>query len=106
MTTETASYAADQEAAPASPAGGLRRLARVELGVVLPLVFAFGWEAAARTGLINTYLMPPPSTVARQVVTLFATGEIWDHLAATLTRMALGFGFGVAAGTLLGALVG
>ncbi|MBL8690047.1 MAG: ABC transporter permease [Rhodospirillaceae bacterium] len=50
--------------------------------------------------------MPPPSTVAAHIVQLFATGEIWDHLVATLTRMALGFGFGVAAGTVLGALVG
>ena len=107
MTTEVTSYAAaNPKAAASKPAGGIRWLARVGLGVVLPLVFALGWEAAARTGIITTHLMPPPSTVVQHIVTLFATGEIWDHLLATLTRMALGFGFGVAAGTLLGALVG
>jgi sulfonate transport system permease protein len=107
VTTEVTSYAtANPKAAASQPAGGLRRLARVGLGVVLPLVFALGWEAAARTGILTTHLMPPPSTVVQHIVTLFATGEIWDHLLATLTRMALGFGFGVAAGTLLGALVG
>jgi len=107
VTTEVTSYAAaDPKAAASQPAGGLRRLARVGLGFALPLAFALGWEAAARAGFITTHLMPPPSTVAAHIVQLFATGEIWDHLIATLTRMALGFGFGVAAGTLLGALVG
>lgn len=87
-------------------AGRFCRLARAGLGVVLPLAFALGWEAAARLGLIATHLMPPPSAVVAHIVSLFASGEIWDHLAATLTRMALGFGFGVAAGTGLGAIVG
>ena len=106
MTTEAQYAAADQKAAATRPAGGFRRLAGLGLGLVLPLSIALGWEAAARLGLITTHLMPPPSAVGQHIVSLFATGEIWDHLAATLTRMAAGFGFGVAAGTVFGALVG
>ncbi len=110
-TTELAGFAAAADDAAA--AGSLRprrsrsgALARAGLGVALPLAFALAWEGAARTGLITTFLMPPPSAVVTHIAQLFATGEIWDHLSATLSRMSLGFGFGVAAGTLLGALVG
>lgn len=110
-TTELAGFvaAADQAAAPGSarPAGTrLRALARRGLGLALPLAFALAWEGAARAGLITTFLMPPPSAVMAQIASLVATGEIWAHLAATLGRIGLGFGFGVAAGTALGALVG
>jgi sulfonate transport system permease protein len=107
--TELASIAGASSAEPAAIRPGaarLRGLARLGLGLVLPLALALAWEGAARSGLISTHLMPPPSAVLRHLVELVASGEIWTHLQATLTRMALGFGFGVAAGTLLGAVVG
>ena len=110
-TTELAGYAAAADEATTAvsirPAPSrLRGMARGGLGLALPLALALAWEGAARSGLITTFLMPPPSAVVTHIAQLFATGEIWDHLVATLSRMSLSFGFGVAAGTLLGALVG
>jgi sulfonate transport system permease protein len=82
------------------------RLARPALGVLLPLTLALAWEAAVGAGWSNGRLVPPPSRVIATIIDLAATGELARHIAATLTRVGLGFGFGVFAGTLLGAATG
>ena len=50
--------------------------------------------------------MPPPSRIYEEFAELTRSGELLRHIAATLTRVAAGFGFGTIAGTLLGALAG
>ena len=76
------------------------------LGLIVPLVVGAVWEAACRAGLVAPNLLPAPSDIGKTLYQLAKTGELWDHLAATCYRMALGFALGVAAGTLLGALTG
>jgi sulfonate transport system permease protein len=85
---------------------GLVRWGRPALGVILPLVLALGWELAVRAGLSNGRLVPPPSVIYATFADLAKTGELQRHALATLARVATGFGFGVVAGTLLGALTG
>jgi len=80
--------------------------ARPALGLLLPVALAVLWEAAVRTGLSNGRLVPPPSVIWQTFGDLAATGELQRHALATLWRVALGFVFGVAAGTLLGAIAG
>ena len=50
--------------------------------------------------------MPPPSVVGKTLWQLAVSGELWTHAAATLWRVAAGFGIGAAVGTALGALTG
>ncbi|CAN7612237.1 ABC transporter permease [Bosea sp. LjRoot237] len=90
-------------APPARPASrvGLRLA-----GFLLPVVLAIIWEILVRAGLANGRLMPPPSVVGRTLWQLTASGELWTHAAATLWRVAAGFGIGAAVGTALGALTG
>ncbi|ACA16648.1 binding-protein-dependent transport systems inner membrane component [Methylobacterium sp. 4-46] len=76
------------------------------LGLVLPLGLALGWEAAVRLGLAQGRLVPPPSRILATLWALAATGELWIHVAASLTRVAAGFACGAAAGILLGAVTG
>jgi len=76
------------------------------LGLVLPVGLALAWEIAVRKGLSDGRLVPPPSHIFNTLVDLARTGELGRHMAATLLRVAAGFGFGVASGTLLGALTG
>ena len=76
------------------------------LGLLLPLAIAAGWELAARAGLIQVRLLPPPSTVAGSLAELYRTGELSRHIMATLARVAAGFGLGLVLATLLGALTG
>ena len=76
------------------------------LGLILPLVILLAWEYLASHHLINDRLMPEPSRVWTMLVKLTATGDLLFHIVATLRRVALGFLFGTAAATALGALTG
>lgn len=100
------SIAADDiEAAPAQRASWTR-YARPALGLIVPVVLAVGWELAVRFGLSNGRLVPPPSVIYATFMELAKTGELQRHAAATIARVAAGFGLGVAAGTVLGAITG
>ncbi|WP_020187994.1 ABC transporter permease [Methylopila sp. 73B] len=80
--------------------------ARPLLGLALPLGVAAAWELAVRSGLSDGRLMAPPSRIATTLVELWRTGDLALHIGATAARVAAGFGIGVAAGTLLGAIAG
>jgi sulfonate transport system permease protein len=84
----------------------LARLARPALGLLLPVGAALLWEIAVRVGLSDGRLLPPPSRIFAEFADLARTGELQRHVAATLLRMAAGFGLGTVGGTLLGAISG
>ncbi len=81
-------------------------LARPALGLLLPVTLALIWEFIVWRGWSNGRLVPPPSKVFSTIADLARSGELWLHIKATMRRVVLGFGFGVAAGTLLGAISG
>jgi sulfonate transport system permease protein len=89
-----------------APRSRLARFARPALGLLLPVSLALFWEIAVRMGLSTGRLVPPPSVIFNTFAELARTGELQDHTLATLTRVAAGFGFGVAAGTVAGAISG
>ncbi len=76
------------------------------LGFVLPVAVALLWEAAVRLGVAQGRLVPPPSRVGATLGALWTSGDLQVHAAATLWRVAVGFGLGAAAGLALGALSG
>jgi sulfonate transport system permease protein len=83
-----------------------RRFARPALGVVLPLTLALIWEALVWSGWSNGRLVPPPSRIIATIAELAGSGELLRHITSTLSRVGAGFGLGVIAGTLLGAISG
>jgi sulfonate transport system permease protein len=84
----------------------IARFARPGLGLVLPVGLALFWEIAVHLGLSNGRLVPPPSVIFATFADLTRTGELQQHAAATLWRVGWGFVFGVAAGTIVGAIAG
>src|ERR671929_241157 len=84
----------------------LAHYARPVLGLVLPVGLAVLWEVAVRMGLSDGRLVPPPSRIYQEFAELAQAGELQRHVIATLLRVAVGFGLGTVAGTLLGALAG
>jgi sulfonate transport system permease protein len=84
----------------------LTRFARPVLGFILPVGLAVLWEILVRAGMSDGRLVPPPSTIFNTLADLAATGELTRHAVATVLRVAVGFGLGVAAGTLFGAIAG
>jgi sulfonate transport system permease protein len=84
----------------------IARWARPGLGLVLPVGLALFWEIAVHLGLSNGRLVPPPSVIFNTFADLARTGELQQHAAATLWRVGWGFVFGVASGTIVGAIAG
>jgi sulfonate transport system permease protein len=106
MTIELPAFEqAEPVAAPAS-SGQLRRWARPALGLLLPVGLALVWEIAVWCGLSNGRLVPPQSKIFATIVELARSGELARHILATLSRVLAGFGLGVIAGTVLGAISG
>ena len=63
------------------------------------------WEAAARAGLVSTFLLPPLSVVLGRVGEDIASGDLAVNLGLTLYRAVLGFLIAGAGGVLLGILM-
>ena len=76
------------------------------LAVALMAAALGGWEWASRTGVISRLFFPPPSEVLVTLGRSIRTGELPQHLGATLSRVALGIGSGGVAGYLLGLVLG
>ena len=79
---------------------------RPVLGLVLPVGLAIVWEFVVRMGWAQGRLVPPPSVIFDTFVELAQSGDLQRHAAVTSMRVAAGFGIGVVAGTLLGAITG
>src|SRR3954465_14363339 len=106
MSVEAKSTAAPGRSAIARSANAVATLERLLLSLALPVGLAAAWELAVRAGLSDGRLVPPPSRIFQEFAELWHAGELSRHVVATLLRVAVGFGLGTVAGTLLGALAG
>ncbi|MBX9962637.1 MAG: ABC transporter permease [Burkholderiales bacterium] len=78
----------------------------VPVGVWFPLAVVLLLEAAVRAGWIPAHLLPAPTTVLSTLYDLAASGALWQHVAASGTRIATGFAIGAVAGVVLGLATG
>jgi sulfonate transport system permease protein len=101
--TIVAEGAPTQEQA-AGPAWG--HLSRPVLGLIIPVTLAVAWEIVVRMGFASGRLVPPPSVVFTTFADLAKSGDLQRDTLVTLGRVAAGFGFGVAAATIIGAAAG
>src|SRR3984957_10788717 len=106
MTVELPALERTHTAESPAPSSRLRRYARPALGLLLPVGLALAWEIAVWLGLFNGRLVSPPDKHIATNVDLARSGDLARHITATLTRVVLGFGLGVIAGTVLGAISG
>ncbi len=93
-------------AAPAAQPEQRTRWLRPVLGLALPVGLAVAWELVVRAGWAQGRLVPPPSVIFDTFVELARAGELQRHVFVTAWRVACGFGIGVVAGTLIGAVCG
>ncbi|QKS73303.1 ABC transporter permease [Paenalkalicoccus suaedae] len=80
-------------------------LARVVLGLLFPALLIAGWEIGGRLELINTTLVPVPSTILATITALAADGSLWGHIGITLYRILWGFFWGTAVALVIGSFV-
>ena len=93
-------------AKPAPQRGPRARWVKPALGLILPVGLAVVWELVVRAGWASGRLVPPPSVIFDTFVELWRAGELQRHILVTTGRVAAGFGIGVVAGTLGGAICG
>lgn len=63
------------------------------------------WEALARLGVIDSFILSQPSRIWNTWVTMFAEGELWLHLWVTVYETLVGFFLGVILGVGLAVLL-
>lgn len=76
------------------------------IAVATPVVLLSLWELAARSGAIDTRFFPAPTSIFEQLWTLTQSGEIWEHLVASLRRLGIGYVVGLVPALFLGVLMG
>ena len=69
------------------------------------LVLAVIWEFAPRTGLVDRYFVPPLSEVLDAWWKVTESGQMFEHVRASLARSGLGFGLAVTTAIPLGAAI-
>lgn len=85
---------------------GLRLVGANAKGLVIPVLAVLAWEAASRLGYIAPNLLPAPSELCSTVSELSSGGKLFNHILASLVRVAVGFGIGAALAILIGSALG
>jgi ABC-type nitrate/sulfonate/bicarbonate transport system permease component len=101
LTDETLSQSPDQRA---SKESGRGRELIIGAGGIL-CFFAF-WHLIAASGKVDPVMFASPTDVFRSARALAATGELWDHVRASVWRIAAGYGIGCVLGILAGISLG
>ncbi|MGK5445131.1 ABC transporter permease [Micromonospora sp. URMC 105] len=98
--------AAPAAAAPALPGRLLGLGGRVLHRSAALLALAAVWETAPRAGLVDRVFLPPLSEVLVAWWALLTSGQLADHVQASLTRSLTGLGLAVLIAIPLGLLIG
>ncbi len=59
------------------------------------------WEVCTRRGILDSFIFSSPTRIARTVVSLFETGNLFHHILYTLWETVLGFVLGTGLGVLI-----
>jgi NitT/TauT family transport system permease protein len=88
------------------PIAGLTTLRRVAVASVAIVAFLVLWEIAPRAGLVDPVFLPPFSTVVGAFDELVRTGEMWEHVSASVFRALIGFTIAVGIAIPVGLAIG
>ncbi|GFN30155.1 ABC transporter permease [Paenibacillus xylaniclasticus] len=70
------------------------------------VAFFVVWELLPRLGIVNSAYLSPPTDVIVSIGRLIENGELWKHVTASLRRSLSGLLLAIAAGTVIGLLLG
>jgi len=74
------------------------RCQELGLAIATPVVFISIWEISARVGLLDHRFFPAPSAVVSAGIALFNEHVLLNDIEVSVSRILIGFFFGVAAG--------
>ncbi|MFT5707605.1 MAG: ABC-type nitrate/sulfonate/bicarbonate transport system permease component [Oceanospirillaceae bacterium] len=64
------------------------------------------WQLGSVQGWVPSIVLPAPLEIGQALWQLIISGELWQHLGASLQRLVLGWSLGTVCGLFIGALVG
>jgi NitT/TauT family transport system permease protein len=64
------------------------------------------WQLAGSLSLVNPLFLPPPLAIGKALYQLAMSGALWQHLAASVLRIGIGWVLGTAAGIVVGFAIG
>ncbi|NWJ46865.1 MAG: ABC transporter permease [Chloroflexi bacterium] len=76
------------------------------VSVATPLLLLGVWEILSNLKIIDVRFFPAPSAIFSKLWDLFQSGEIWDHLWASIGRTVYGYIWGVVPGVIIGIVMG
>ncbi|SEA50751.1 sulfonate transport system permease protein [Paenibacillus sp. 276b] len=82
------------------------RASNMVLGLIVPVSLLIVWEVAGAMGYLNPVLLPTPSSIWKELVSMTETGELVRHLGISTWRALLGFLIGGGLGLSMGLWVG
>ena len=86
--------------------GGFAPSSITSISVAFFVVLIGVWQMASSLGWVGSLLLPGPSRIADALKELFVSGELAQHVTASLARIGAGWCIGAAAGILFGGLIG
>lgn len=86
--------------------GGFVIEQRTSISVAAFVALIALWQLATGTGLVSPIFLPSPLRVARALIDLAVTGDLWRHLSASLVRIGYGWVIGTAFGVAVGLMIG
>lgn len=84
----------------------LSRLGNQLVPWALPVLLIVIWQIASQAGWLSTRILPSPEAILTTFWKLSASGELWQHLAISSWRAAVGFSIGGSIGLILGLITG
>jgi len=73
--------------------------------LISPIALLALWAAVAAAGIFPRNLLIPPAQVVQAFTGLLASGELYEHLGNSLSRLGLGFAIGSLSGLAFGVLM-
>src|SRR5262249_20713837 len=76
------------------------------LSIFSPVLLLVLWEVLVQPGMLDKRFFPAPSSIVGTFTNLVASGELFKHLQASISRIAIGFALGAIPAMLLGISMG
>jgi len=76
------------------------------IGVIFPIALLYLWHVSVERNWVNPLLLPAPELVWVALKDLYQTGELWNNLSVSLSRIGYGFSAGIILALALGLTMG
>ncbi len=81
------------------------RSAQALLVAAVAVIVTVTWELGVRWGGVPVFILPPPSAIAAQLLSMLGQPMFWHDLLVTVTEVLLGYAVGIALAVVLGVAI-